>query len=363
MNRAADEDQPILPPDVLEAARWCVQLKEKPADACSLAFTAWRQAAPEHAALFADAMRVTPMTTRERRQIEYLLGETFPPLFGRTEPPAPSRAVVPSTPAGRPHPPGEKRAAARRWASAGWAAAAAVALMLGLHPDSPVAPLLSPAQASSYMSPPGVIRHFRLEDGSRLILDSDSRVLVKIDRTQRELRLLGGRARIAVRADRRAFTIRAGVGEVLAHRGVIDAQSDATGYVEVILRAGHGTLTPRPGRPGGDIRLTVGQAVAYNVKTSTPILVDPAHVDARDWPEGWADYRAISLGALVKQANRYARTPVVLDDPALAALPASGRFQLTDSQRFTRQIAELFDLDMIARADGLHLRRHTKSLK
>ena len=47
----------------------------------------------------------------------------------------------------------------------------------------------------------------------------------------------------------------------------------------------------------------------------------------------------------------------MIDDPATAALEVSGRFQISQTERFADRIASLFGLSVVPEADALHLRR------
>src|SRR3546814_8736088 len=68
------------------------------------------------------------------------------------------------------------------------------------------------------------------------------------------------------------------------------------------------------------------------------------------WPDGWAEYRSIRLDRLVAEANRYAVLPIMIDDPATAAFEVSGRFHVSQTERFADRIASLFGLSEIGRA-------------
>jgi transmembrane sensor len=103
--------------------------------------------------------------------------------------------------------------------------------------------------------------------------------------------------------------------------------------------------------------LVTNQPVIYTPDNPASTAVVAPTGDTRDWPTGWVEYRSISLDALVAQANRYAKVPIVLDDPSLASLQASGRFKLTDTEKFAARIAEPFGLRVSRRSGGIHLSR------
>jgi transmembrane sensor len=101
----------------------------------------------------------------------------------------------------------------------------------------------------------------------------------------------------------------------------------------------------------------IGRPMAYSIDSFRPSSFRGHIADDREWPSGWVEYREISLGALVAQANRYAARPIILDDPTAGALKVSGRFKLTDTETFVSRTAELFDLAVSRRSDGTYLAR------
>jgi transmembrane sensor len=60
---------------------------------------------------------------------------------------------------------------------------------------------------------------------------------------------------------------------------------------------------------------------------------------------------------VIADANRYARQPIELDEPPLGNLLVSGRFHITDSDRFAERIASLFGLAAVHRQGAIHLRK------
>jgi transmembrane sensor len=75
-----------------------------------------------------------------------------------------------------------------------------------------------------------------------------------------------------------------------------------------------------------------------------------------DWTTGWTEQRSIRLDILIAMANRYAATPLVLDDPALGGRTLSGRFRISEPEELAHRIATLFDLDILRRDDRIYLR-------
>lgn len=347
----------------LEAATWCFRLKETPTEKLLAEFQSWIDASKTNAEAFANTMLVAPMKPAERERIEQFLGQSLPALDrsgskARTGSPAATIHTFPAKNRATPLKSAGPSRKGRRWATGAIAAAAMVALTIGLLPNLPLPWLLSQARAETYATGHGDIRRFTLEDGSLVTLDTDSRIEVVIDRSKRHALLRQGRARFVVAADPRPFTIQAGNGDVVAE-GAIDVGVDGNARVELRLRSGSASVKARDTKDVQDesMPLTIDRPVLYAGGDFAPRVVMAPTVDTRDWPNGWVEYRTITLGELVREANRYAKTPIILDDPKLASLAASGRFQLTETDRFASRIAELFQLRISRRADGIHLRQ------
>ncbi|GAY20119.1 FecR family protein [Sphingobium fuliginis] len=347
----------------LEAAAWCFRLKETPTEALLAEFQSWIDASKTNAEAFANAMLVAPMKPAERQRIEQFLGQSLPALDrsgskARTGSPAATIHTFPAKNHATPLKPAGRSRTGRRWATGAIAAAAMVALTVGLLPNLPLPWLLSQARAETYATGHGDIRRFTLADGSLVTLDTDSRVEVVIGRSKRHALLRQGRARFVVAADLRPFTIRAGNGDVVTAKGEVDVGVDGNAQVELRLRSGSASVKARDtmDRQSESMPLTINRPVLYAGGDFAPRVVTAPTADTRDWPSGWVEYRTIPLGELIREANRYAKTPIILDDPKLARLTASGRFQLTETDRFASRIAELFQLRISRRAGGIHLR-------
>ena len=256
----------------------------------------------------------------------------------------------------------------KRWLMVGTAAAAAAAVLFiafgaggaPLHGSFPGSSMSAQA-AEPLVTQRGEIRSFRLADGSTATLDTESRVEVAMTKSERHLRISKGRARFAVAPDPRPFRVQAGAGEVVASQGEFDVAYE--GGEQIIVRSISGDAKIQPSKPSRETRLSrvlqPDGVWGYRVGDFRPATIQPeaATTARQDWPSGWADYRSIRLDKLVAEANRYADKPIIIDDRATAALVAAGRFRISNTDAFVARIAELFDLSLTRRDDGIHLRK------
>lgn len=346
---------------VKEASAWTVRILDDASETDLTALKAWFGTSRENREAFASVMFSTPMADDIRGRVERTLGQSF---ASGHRPPAhiiPIEAARTAEPGGMGRPQDAGRSGSRRAWRIGVAAAASAAVLafaVGVAPTLNSLSLFSPAKAEVFQTGHGDIRSFDLADGSNMTLDTDSRVKVIMDRARRHALIEEGRARFVVKAEDRPFTIEAGTGKVVTSKGTLDVAVDRDHHVDLQLRAGVADL--RDGDEGKDSvarMLTIDQPVTYPPGAFEPRPVAAPIADTRNWTEGWVDYRTIPLAGLISEANRYAKTPLVIDDPVLAARGVTGRFKLTDTDAFVKRIAELFALKVSKRPDGIHLSR------
>lgn len=221
---------------------------------------------------------------------------------------------------------------------AGAAIAVAAALYLG-----PL--LLQPAYATGV----GEQRLVVLQDGSRVRLNTDSRIRVRFSGAERRVALARGEAFFEVAHDaRRPFTVDAGDADVRALGTKFDVRRD-DGAVHVTLLEGSVRVRREEEArawtlaPNQQLTLAPGRAAA-------PRPADAAR--ATSWTTGRLVFRETPLAAAVAEVNRYARTKVELAEPALAAAPVNGVFDTGDTEAFVAAVGMLFDLTATRQPDG-----------
>ncbi len=255
----------------------------------------------------------------------------------------------------------ERRGLVRGWLPWGAAATAIALLILAFGAGGASLPGQPGAASIAYAAEPlvtqrGEIRTFKLADGSRATLDTDSRLDVAFGNGERSVRLVKGRVRLAIARQDVPLHIAAERGATTANDAEIDLSIDEAGTVTAALRRGDADWRPDM-KSGAAKPLSRGQTLTYRRDGQ----LQPAGAATPDipvnWPEGWADYRSIRLDRLVAEANRYAVRPILIDDGKIAALEVSGRFHISQTEVFAERIASLFGLGIDRKADGIHLRR------
>ncbi len=325
--------------DVGEIAQaWLVKMRGDDASALRPEFEAWLAAAPAHRTAYDRIARAVAGASVLKTSRRYGSAQAAQRHKGTT----------------------------RRWSSWGAAVTAAALLLVAFGASGIPLPGQLAAGPSARAAEPlitrrGEIRTFRLEDGSTATLDTDSRLDIAFSNHVRRVRLVKGRVRLSVARDARPLEAEAGPAMVRTREGAFDLDLGPAGRAEVLLLRGKADMTATfAERLGGQPprALALGQRLQYpSDRTMLPRKVGAIGKAAPEWPGGWAEYRSIELGSLVEEANRYAHRPIIVDEPAIAALAVSGRFQLTETEGLARRLARLFDLSVSDNVDGLHLRK------
>lgn len=317
-----------------EAERWFARLMTGDSSYEErAAFERWR-AAPEHAVAYAQTERLwrdvgglTGDPELERLAAEALVATA--PRKGRRQRDAwrmPWRLVAPI--------------------AACAVAAIAIAFMFRTPAPAPVV----------YATDPGQRDTITLADGSRVLLNVDTRIAVSLGDDARELTLGRGEALFEVAHDaQRPFRVSSGGGAVTA-LGTRFQVGQRDRRVTVTLL--QGSVAVEREDTGERLRLAPGEQASFDVAAGrmSTRTVDPEVVSS--WTRGRLLFRATPLSEVVEEVNRYAQIPLRLADPSLGATPVSGTFPIGDSRSVALGLQALLPIraDMNAR-DEITLHR------
>lgn len=214
----------------------------------------------------------------------------------------------------------------------------------------------------------------QLQDGTRMSLNTGTRVRVDLGAQRRSVNVEGGEALFEVGRDpQRPFVVRVGGSEVEALGTTFavrftpdDVQPRQTLTVTLIegqvavrpLAGGGGAGSPAPGQA---VRLQAGERVRLSAAPAVEAVarVDRPNIDAlMAWKRSEAVFDDAALADAVAEMNRYTRTPIVVRDAAaLAGLRVSGLYRTGDSAGFARAVAALHGLSVHERQGRLELAR------
>lgn len=192
-------------------------------------------------------------------------------------------------------------------------------------------------EVRSYATGVGEQRTLVLEDGSRVTMDTDTRLSAAFSAKSRQLVLERGRAFFQVARDAaRPFLVTAQGGVVRAVGTRFDVYEHGD-VVEVTLVEGRVEVTPEGGKPGrhaSPTTMSAGQRLLMGKAYATPVIESANTGTAEAWLSGKLVFNDTPLPAAVDQFNRYGASRIVIGDDAVARLRVSGVFRNDDSQAF-----------------------------
>ena len=202
--------------------------------------------------------------------------------------------------------------------------------------------LFWPLGEQTYRTQVGEHRSIALSDGSRIELNTDTQVRVRLAKQDRRLSLDRGQALFAVAHDAaRPFIVTADGTSVRALGTRFEVYQSPTG-VQVTLA--EGKVEVRQERTSAPtVVLAPGERVDVTpAGTATRQLVDVAA--ATGWTTGRLTFNDTRLADAVAEVNRYSRQQVVLGAGAPADLPVNGVFDAGDTGAFVAGVSTLLDL-------------------
>lgn len=183
----------------------------------------------------------------------------------------------------------------------------------------------------------GEQRTITLDDGSQVVLDTNSDLQVQYGQRERRLTLLRGQADFEVQHDAsRPFVVHTKGGTITA-TGTRFQVRVASSMDTVTLLQGRVIVAARDHSSEADrVTLQAGERVTLAAAGVGPPeqLPETELASASGWTEGMLVVREWPLERLVAEMNRYTDTPLRLGDPGLGAIPMSGRFKASDQQSF-----------------------------
>ncbi|WP_300759229.1 FecR domain-containing protein [Janthinobacterium sp.] len=239
----------------------------------------------------------------------------------------------------------------RHWLRAWpYAAAAMLALSVGVGGYE-----WSQQQASftqSYATQRGQRLAVSLPDGSSLMLDTSTRLNVRLYPRRREVQLLQGEAMFQVQAKQGLpFDVFSGplkvtvVGTQFSVRNTLPYD----GKLSVAVQQGHVRVT---GNDHSQVDLLAGQGLQADAAGQLSSISHLPPDSVAPWRKGRVTVDNLPLGQLLAEFERYGDTGLVVRDPAVARLRIGGSFSLTQLDGFAAALPQLLPVQIV-RSKGL----------
>lgn len=315
------------------AADWIARLDRGPlSQEESQALEAWLSgdARRRGALLRADALSLQSESAQA-------LGPDFDTAqFARAEHPAPPAPVT--------------RRRMLAWTGAGGLAAASLAVLVaGVRPAEAITTGL------------GEVRMVTLDDGSTIILNTQSSIRVRYGDTIRRVELLYGEAYFTVVPDgKRPFVVDLAGHPLRAARGTFRVRKLEDKPIDIIVDQGAVSLgeagTPRAVFMPAQTRVTL--PAAGPVPAPEPVSADLVSRTLA-WREGRIAFEGEQLSEAAAEFARYSKTRIEIRDPALAQEPITGLFAASDPVGFSRAVASALDAQVEQQGGTVILTRRT----
>lgn len=220
----------------------------------------------------------------------------------------------------------------------------------------------------SYATAVGEQRVVRLDDGTRISLNSGSHVVAAYGESERRVRLTRGEVLFEVARDAgRPFVVAVGDHSVTALGTSFVVRRDARQVAVTLIegkvavasassvgqrgQGGHATAPSAPPEI-----LAPGQRLI--LAASAPPRIDTPRLEAvTAWRRGEVVLDDTPLAEAVAEMNRYDRTVIVIDSPEAAALIVSGLYHTGDSAGFAESVAQMYGLQVVEREGRIHLKK------
>jgi transmembrane sensor len=226
------------------------------------------------------------------------------------------------------------------------AASVALVAAVGLAASAFV---LNRSETESFRTAHGEQRSVVLSDGTRVALNTDSRIEVEYRRRLRQVRLTRGEALFEVAANPRAPFIVNAMGRNVRALGTAFLVDRHAADLAVTLIHGAVRIAPdaeRGGRSGEAVDLRPGQR--WDLASGRVQVLAPQRLDSLTaWQKGQVTFDHTPIVQAVAEMNRYSRVPIVYRGPTGADATLSGVYHTQDSRAFARTIAALESLTIV----------------
>lgn len=205
----------------------------------------------------------------------------------------------------------------------------------------------------------GEQRTVTLQDGTRVSLNTATRLIVRYDASVRRVDLESGEALFDVSKNaNRPFIVTAGDRsiEALGTSFVVRRDRGQTAVTLVegkVAVSGISPETPTLAPSSGTVILTPGERVTFPMNAPAPKLDRPKLEKLTAWQRGLValDYTLLSDAAA--EMNRYSAVKLVIANPEAAQARISGVFRAGESLSFAQAIAKTYRLDVSEDSDRI----------
>jgi transmembrane sensor len=202
-----------------------------------------------------------------------------------------------------------------------------------------------------------------LADRSLVLLNTDSRLRVRLANARRDSELIRGEAFFTVAHEKsRPFYVKAGRTLVCAIGTAFSVRIHEDRSVEVLVASGRVAMgTTEPGSGSGspvlpDSAPQAGPDESATASPAGPLLIrqqPPGYVARKlAWTMGNISFDGETLTEAVSEFNRYNRRHLAIADPAIAQMKVGGSFEANDPESFAATLEKHFGVQRMPAGRG-----------
>jgi transmembrane sensor len=183
-----------------------------------------------------------------------------------------------------------------------------------------------------------------LRDGTRVLLNTDTRIEVNYDEHFRRVRLVRGEARFDVsKRPTWPFLVSVGDQEIRALGTSFIVRHDNDQDLSVTLVDGRISVAPVAGNGEAPQVLVPGQRLVVS-RDHASSVDQPELRRVTAWERGRVEFDATPLEEATTEMNRYTTTRLLVADTEVAQLRIGGVFRAGDSEEFVKIVSAAFGL-------------------
>lgn len=217
-----------------------------------------------------------------------------------------------------------------------------------------------------YTTQVGGYQRLLLDDGSKVQLNTDTRIRVRLSDADRRVELLKGEAFFDIAPDAgRPFYVAAAKMRVRVLGTAFSVRLHETSRVDVLVTQGRVSVheeqspdSPPTASPeeSEESLLEAGQVAQARANGIHVAKIEPVEMTRRlSWQSGTLRFKSESLAAVVAEFNRYNRKRLEIVDPKLAGLEVGGNFRTDDLRSFVAAMRAVRGIQIEERADRILL--------
>lgn len=312
-----------------EAARWVVRLCDEASAEDLALFSVWRATSLEHELAYERVLA-------SWRRLDRLASLRAPQIV-----PDPDLLLsLTSSP--------QRRSPRIRRLADGWLAMAACLLLtVGLG----FAVFTSVIGAPAYATGIGERRLIVLTDGTRVELNTNSRIVVRYSEDRREVELVQGQAMLHIATGPQPFVLRTKAGRLRAKRSAeVDVQMVGS-TAKVTVKQGSIESLDSP-TSGARVLGASSAALVSSDHIQVATIAEDAVIRQLAWREGAIALNGQTIDEAVAEINRYNTRQIIVNDRDTGDMRVGGYFQTHDIDEFSAALSKAFALSVVRQSDG-----------